>query len=70
MPLSDKTIHKLANALAPEVVSYIYSDERWMDFMCEMISDAIRENLGDVDQNLKSELGLCIMDHISLRVDQ
>jgi hypothetical protein len=70
MALSNKTIQKLANALAPEVVSYIYSDERWMDFMYEIIPDAINEKLGDADQNLKFELGLCIMDHITLHVEQ
>lgn len=67
MALSDQTISKLADALLPEVVAYIYEDNRWCDFLHEIIPDAVQENLGDVDEDLKFELALCIMDKILLK---
>lgn len=67
MALSDQTISKLADALLPEVVSYIFEDNRWCDFLHEIIPDAVQENLGDVDEDLKFELALCIMDKILLK---
>jgi hypothetical protein len=67
MALSNQTVSKLSEALIPEVIDYIYSDERWVDFMHELIPDAIQSKLGAVDEDLRFELALCIMDHIGLR---
>jgi len=68
MPLSNKTIQNLSSALLPEVVDYIMEDERWVDFLHEIIPDAVQDKLGDVDEDLKYELSLCIMDKISFKV--
>jgi hypothetical protein len=68
MALSNKTIQNLAEALVPEVVDYIFNDERWMDFMHEMVPDAIDDKLGNVDENLKFELGMSIIDRISFKI--
>jgi hypothetical protein len=68
MPLSNKTIQNLANVLTPEVVDYIMDDERWVDFLMEIVPDAIQHKIGDVDEDLKYELSLCIMDKISFKV--
>jgi hypothetical protein len=67
MPLSNQTISKLADTLTPEVISYIFEDERWCDFLHEIIPDAVQDKLGDVDEDLKYELSLCIMDKIILK---
>lgn len=67
MPLSNNTIQNLSNALAPEVIDYIFEDERWVDFLHEIIPDAIEDKLGNVDENLKFELAMCIMDKISFK---
>lgn len=66
MPLSNSTIHKLASALTPEVVEYIYNDDRWIDFLIEIISDAVTENLGKIDAHLHGELVYCISEYIGL----
>jgi hypothetical protein len=68
MALSNQTVQKLSDVLTPEVVSYIMEDERWVDFMHEIVPDAIQDVLGDVDQDLMFELALCIMDKISFKV--
>lgn len=67
MALSTKTTQKLAIALTPEVIEYIYADERWVDFMIEMSSDAIKEKLGTDDMDLIAELGQCIIENILLK---
>ena len=67
MALSSKTISDLASALVPEVIDYIYQDERWCEFMQEVIPDALQDKLGEVDEDLKFDLAMCIMDRICLK---
>jgi hypothetical protein len=67
MALSNQTVLKLADALVPEVIDYIYEDERWCEFLHEVIPDAIQTKLGAVDEDLRFELALCIMDRIVMK---
>lgn len=67
MALSNQTFSKLASALTPEVIDYIYQDDRWCDFMQEIIPDALDDKLGPIDENLKYELAMCIMDRICFK---
>ena len=67
MTLSNQTISNLASALVPEVIDYIYQDERWCEFMQEVIPDALQDKLGEVDEDLKFDLAMCIMDRICLK---
>ena len=67
MALSHQTINKLASALVPEVIDYIYQDERWCEFMHEVIPDALQEQFGEIDEELKFELAMCIMDRICFK---
>jgi len=67
MALSSKTTSDLASALVPEVIDYIYQDERWCEFMQEVIPDALQDKLGEVDEDLKFDLAMCIMDRICLK---
>jgi hypothetical protein len=68
MPLSTKTVQNLADALSQEVIDYIHEDERYAEFLMEMIPDAIRDKLGgDIDEDLKMDLSFCILDRICFR---
>ena len=67
MTLSNKTTRKLGIALTSEVMEYIYQDERWVDFMHEIIPDAIQEKIGNIDTNLLFELSLIVMENIHLK---
>lgn len=67
MALSEQTISNLASALVPEVIDYIYQDQRWCEFMHEIVPDALQDKLGEIDEDLKFELALCIMDRIGLK---
>jgi len=62
--LSNKSTQEIALSLVDDVIKYIEEDSRYVDFMQEVIPDAVQSYLGDVDEDLKFELSLCIMDRI------
>ena len=64
--ISSKSLNKIAAALAPEVVEYIYNDERWDDFLIEIISDAVVNKMGQLDCELHGELCCAISEQIGL----
>ena len=70
MALSDQTLHNLANALKPEVIKYIQEDDRYADFMMELIPDAIISQLGAMKEDVLMDLSMIIMDKISLYTDR
>ena len=67
MTLSNQTTRKLGIVLTSEVIEYIYQDERWIDFMHEIIPDAISEKMGNIDNDLLFELGMIVMENIQLK---
>jgi hypothetical protein len=67
MTLSNKTIQSLAEVLAPEVIDYIHEDERYAEFMMEILPDAIQDKLGQISEELMNDLPFCIMDRIAFR---
>ena len=66
MSLSNSTIKNLSIALTPDVIKEIYSDERWIDFMMEILPEIVSDNLGSEDIDLITEISVCIMDNIAL----
>jgi hypothetical protein len=64
MALSDKSFQNIASALTPDVIKYIEQDSRYVDFMQEVIPDALKELMGDIDSDLKFQLSWAIMDRI------
>lgn len=54
MALSNSTLQKLSQALTSEVIDYIHSDDRFLDFLCDIVPDAITSILGTVDEDLKT----------------
>ena len=67
MALSNQTINNLASTLVPEVIDYIYQDQRWCEFMHEIVPDALKDKLGEIDDDLQFDLAMCIMDRITLK---
>jgi len=49
------------------VIDYIYEDERWCEFLQEIVPDALKDKLGEVDESLQFDLAMCIMDRITLK---
>lgn len=67
MALSNETTRKLAIALTPEVINEIYADERWMDFMGEVIPEIVSDKLGSQDIDMVTDISTCIMDNIVMK---
>lgn len=67
MTLSNQTISNLAKALKPEVIEFIYEDDRYVEMMSEMIHHAIQEKLGPIDSIIAAELSFTIFDSIILQ---
>ena len=67
MSLSNKTVSKLADVIKPDIVEEIYNSEKYYDMMTDLISDALEKKLGNCDQDLFLELGMCLMDRIELK---
>ena len=66
MKLSNKTYLNLAKALQDEVVDYIRQDERYDEFMMELVSDAIQSKLGTVHDEVLMDLSLIVMDRLDI----
>jgi hypothetical protein len=67
MQLSDTSISKIADALKPAVIEYIYADEGFAEYMQTAVIEAIRNTMGEMDEDLLFELGMLIFDRIELK---
>jgi hypothetical protein len=66
MKLSNKTYLNLAKALQDEVVDYIRQDDRYTEFMMELVSDAIQSKLGTVHDEVLMDLSIIVMDRLDI----
>jgi len=67
MKLSNTSVTKIADALKPAVLNYIYEDEGFTEYMQTAVVDAIRDTMGDMDEDLLFELGMLIFNRIELK---
>ena len=66
MALSHKTIQNLSIALTPDVIDDIFTDDRYVELMMEVIPEFVARNLETQDYDLVAELSVCIMDNIKM----
>jgi hypothetical protein len=67
MNLSVQSVSKIADALKPAVLEYIYADEAFTEYMQTAVVDAIQSTMGNMDEDLLFELGMLIFDRIELK---
>ena len=67
MQLSHSSVSKIADALKPAVIDYIYQDEGFVEYMQTAVVEGIRNTMGDMDEDLLFELGMLIFDRIELK---
>jgi hypothetical protein len=67
MQLSTQSVSKIADALKPAVIDYIYEDEGFVEYMQTAVVEGIRKTMGDMDEDLLFELGMLIFDRIELK---
>ena len=67
MQLSTQSVSKIADALKPAVIDYIYEDEGFVEYMQTAVIEGIRNTMGDMDEDLLFELSMLIFDRIELK---
>ena len=67
MQLSTQSVSKIADALKPAVINYIYEDEGFTEYMQTAVIDGIRDTMGDMDEDLLFEIGMLVFDRIELK---
>ena len=67
MKLSTTSVSKIADALKPTVLNYIYEDEGFTEYMQTAIVGGIRATMGDMDEDLLFELSMLIFESIELK---
>jgi hypothetical protein len=67
MKLSNDSVTKIADALKPAVLNYIYEDEAFTEYMQTAVTEAIHDVMGNMDDDLLFELGMLIFDRIELK---
>jgi hypothetical protein len=67
MKLSNTSVSKIAEALKPAIINYIYEDDKFVEYMQTAVTDGIRDVMGDMDEDLLFELGMLIFDRIELK---
>jgi hypothetical protein len=67
MQLSTQSVSKIADALKPAVIEYIYADDKFTEYMQTAIVEGIQDTMGDMDQDLLFEIGMLIFDRIELK---
>jgi len=67
MPLSPKTVSKIADALKPEVIEYIYMSEKFTECMQQLVMDAIDDKMGKMDDDLMFDLGMLLFERIEFK---
>ena len=67
MKLSTQSVSKIADALKPAVLEYIYADEGFAEYMQTAIVEGIRSVMGDMDDDLLFEIGMLVFDRIELK---
>ena len=67
MNLSAQSVSKIADALKPSVLNYIYEDEAFTEYMQTAVTEGIRSVMGDMDEDLLFEIGMLVFDRIELK---
>jgi len=67
--LPETTIEKLAEVLSPDAVKYITGTEEYVTFMTKMLTEFVRERMGNLIEDVECEIvSTMVSDKIDLRV--
>jgi len=67
MPLSNKTVSNIANALKSEVIDHIYANETYASMMQQLLCEALDATMGEMDDDLYFDLAMVLFDSIELK---
>ena len=66
-PQTHKSLQLLRDGFMTELTENIYNDERFTELMMTLTSEFVEKNIPIVDEDLKLDLSLMMMESISLR---
>ena len=67
MKLSTSSITKIADALKPAVIDYIYEDPAFIEYMQTAVTEGICDVMGTMDEDLLFEIGMLVFDRIEMK---
>ena len=67
MENTTKSLQLLRDGFMSELVEKIYSDERFTETLMVLTEEFVEDNIPIVDEDLKHDLALMMMESISLR---
>ena len=67
MKLSETSITKIADALKPVVINYIYEDPNFAEYMHDAVIEGIQGVMGNMDDELLFEIAMLVFDRIELK---
>ena len=67
MNQTHKSLQLLRDGFMTELTEKIYSDERFTEIIMNLTSEFVEQNIPIVDEDLKMDLSLMMMESISLR---
>ena len=67
MPLSESTVSRIVDALKDDIIEHIYTNEKYNEVMCQCIEEALDAKMGEMDEDLYFDLGMCLYERIELK---
>lgn len=67
MNQTQKSLQLLRDGFMTELTENIYTDERFTQLMMDLTAEFVEKNIPIVDEDLKLDLSLMMMESISLR---
>ena len=67
MKLSTHSVSKIADALKPAVIDYVYEDCEFTEYMHGATIEGIKSVMGDMDEELLFELAMLVLQRIELK---
>ena len=67
MPLSAITVSRIADALKDDIIEHIYANEKYNEVMRHCVQEALDAKMGEMDEDLYFDLGMCLYERIELK---
>jgi hypothetical protein len=67
MPLSESTVSRIVDALKDDIIEHIYTNEKYNEVMRRCIEEALDAKMGEMDEDLYFDLGMCLYERIELK---
>tara|TARA_R110001606_G_scaffold250264_1_gene398273 strand:+ start:1016 stop:1219 length:204 start_codon:yes stop_codon:yes gene_type:complete len=67
MSISANTVSRIAFALKDDIIEHICANEKYNEVMRQCIEEALDAKMGEMDEDLYFDLGMCLYERIELK---